>query len=218
MTRAHVILVATDFSDAANLALQQAWQLATQREDGELHVVHVVDDRGVPMRKRTRLARHDRVLQELPPQMKNQAIRLAQRIELAPLHRAFQVHVRFGRPAEEILALAVELDAAMVVVGSHDRGGLDRLVMGSVADAVVHAGLLPVLVSRPKRFDATYAESSEAPEPPCPACVAVQRASGGAELWCERHSRPYVRPHVYAGRGDFTKRPFDAEGSMGAYR
>jgi nucleotide-binding universal stress UspA family protein len=57
-------------------------------------------------------------------------------------------HLRKGRPAEEIVVLAEELDAGLVVVGSRGLGAVKRLVVGSVAEGVVSLAPCPVLVVR----------------------------------------------------------------------
>ena len=57
-------------------------------------------------------------------------------------------HLRAGKPAEEIIALAEELDADLVVLGSRGAGWLKRLVTGSVSEGVVREGPCPVLVVR----------------------------------------------------------------------
>lgn len=216
----HVIVVATDFSEVARLALLQAWQLATQRADAELHVVHVIDDRGRALTKNARLRSRDHLLTVLPGQLRSYAMDLGRQAQLAPLHHPLSVHVRIGKPAREILTLAAELDAAMLVVGSHARGGLDRLVMGSVAHQLVSAGRLPVLVSHPKHFEGiSTARSPEAPEPPCPDCLALRRTTGDAQLWCEVHSRAHAQPHTYRWTGNgSSKLPHDSEGAMRGYR
>ena len=89
-----------------------------------------------------------------------------------------------------------ELDAAMAVVGSHGRGALDRLVTGSVSQQLVRAGRLPVLVSQPKHYEDVVHASPEAPEPPCPACLEVRRASDNQRFWCAEHSRAHEAPHT----------------------
>jgi nucleotide-binding universal stress UspA family protein len=53
-----------------------------------------------------------------------------------------------GRPAATIVEVADELDADHVVVGSHGRQGVSRLVLGSVAEAVVRRSPVPVTVVR----------------------------------------------------------------------
>ena len=59
-----------------------------------------------------------------------------------------QTYVRLGRPAEEIVILADEIDAGLVVVGSRGLGGIRRLLLGSVSDSVVRHAHCPVLVVR----------------------------------------------------------------------
>lgn len=50
-----------------------------------------------------------------------------------------------GSPAEEIVRLAEKREAEMIVMGTHGRTGLGRLLMGSVAEAVVRRAKCPVL-------------------------------------------------------------------------
>ncbi|MCC6790637.1 MAG: universal stress protein [Thermomicrobiales bacterium] len=58
------------------------------------------------------------------------------------------VAVRRGEPAEEILRAAEEMNASMIVIASHGRGALGRWRYGSVADRVVRASAIPVMVVR----------------------------------------------------------------------
>ena len=53
-------------------------------------------------------------------------------------------------PPEAIAHLAAELDADVIAIATHGYGGVRRVVMGSVADAVLRATPLPLLVMRPK--------------------------------------------------------------------
>ena len=62
--------------------------------------------------------------------------------------RVVREHLREGDPAEEIVALAEELDADLVVVGNRRAGRLRRLVARSVSESVVHRASRPVLVVR----------------------------------------------------------------------
>ena len=55
-----------------------------------------------------------------------------------------------GGAAEEISRVAAERGAGLVVMCTHGRGGLGRLLYGSVADAVLRHGATPVLLARPK--------------------------------------------------------------------
>jgi len=53
-----------------------------------------------------------------------------------------------GHPAEELDIYAGSQDIDLVVIGTHGRKGLDRLLIGSVADKVVRGSKVPVLVVR----------------------------------------------------------------------
>lgn len=57
-------------------------------------------------------------------------------------------HVLDGEPAHEIVALAKKLNADLIVMGTHGRSGLFRLLMGSVAEHVVRKADCPVLALR----------------------------------------------------------------------
>jgi nucleotide-binding universal stress UspA family protein len=59
-----------------------------------------------------------------------------------------QAHLRMGKPDHEIVALAEDLGAGLIVVGSRGRGGIRRALMGSVSDSVVRHAHCPVLVVR----------------------------------------------------------------------
>ena len=58
------------------------------------------------------------------------------------------VHLREERPAEEIVALAEELGACLIVVGRRDRGRIKRTLAGGVSDWAVRHAHGPVLVVR----------------------------------------------------------------------
>jgi hypothetical protein len=72
------------------------------------------------------------------------------------------------------------------MVGTHERTGVKRLLVGSVAEAVVRKASCPVIVVRPKDYSAHVPPEIE---PPCPECLRMQRETAGARLWCERHSQ-----------------------------
>jgi nucleotide-binding universal stress UspA family protein len=53
-----------------------------------------------------------------------------------------------GPPSREIVAYADEADCDLIVMGTHGRGGLNRLILGSVAERVVRSSAVPVLTVR----------------------------------------------------------------------
>ena len=193
-TPTYSVLVAVDFSTAAQGALARALRLADGHPIAEVHVVAVIEGEA-------RLHRSD-----VPPdaltrlnELANQALADLRRGGAEPHIKRVVTHVAAGSPAREIVWLAAHLDVDLVVVGTHGRTGASRVVLGSVAEHVVrHAGC-PVLVERPKHHD--VAAKEPAIEPLCEDCRARRVASGGAELWCERHGQHHPHAHVYAWSG-----------------
>jgi nucleotide-binding universal stress UspA family protein len=134
------ILLATDGSEEANLAASTAAELA-KGTDSELHVVHVGSF--VP----TFLA----ATEEEPGQAAREARKTLDdevgRIEAADGTVA-QAHLRFGGAPEEVVALAEEVGAGLIMMGSRGRGGIRRALLGSVSERVVRHAHCPVFVVR----------------------------------------------------------------------
>ena len=115
-------------------------------------------------------------------------------------------HLTSGEPWRQIMQMAANLRADLVVVGTAGHTGIIRIALGSVAEKVVrHAGC-PVLVVRPKDY---HASAGEGIEPACADCLATQTETKRAKLWCERHSAHH--PH---GRIHYELPPTFAMGSM----
>ena len=103
-------------------------------------------------------------------------------------------HLGAGEPWREIIQMASNLRADLVIVGTEGRTGLARAALGSVAEKVVrHAGC-PVLVVRPKDY---HSQDGQGIEPPCVDCVATQRATARAKLWCARHSERHAHGRLH---------------------
>jgi nucleotide-binding universal stress UspA family protein len=138
------ILVALDFSNVSREALAWAIDYATA-VPGELHTVHVVDRhfrRGDLFADPGDLKRElDEVHAEAGAELERQ-VSDEHRQKVGPLHE----HVSIGRPADEILAVAGEIDAGLIVVGSHGKGAVERALLGSVAEHVVRGARCPVIV------------------------------------------------------------------------
>jgi nucleotide-binding universal stress UspA family protein len=130
------ILHPTDFSPHSEGALRVARALA--REHGaRLVLVHVV-----PMERAMGVV--PEVLMDLD--IGREALRDVQnRIEAADLKFPVEAHLKRGEPAETILDAAREYQADLVVMGSHGRTGLGRLLLGSVAEQVLRGATCPVL-------------------------------------------------------------------------
>ncbi len=134
------IMLATDGSEEANLTASTAAALAGDT-DSELHVVTVGPF--VP----TVFA----ATEEEPARMAREARRtLDEQVGLieAAGGRVAQAHLRLGGAAEEIVALAEDIEAGLIAMGSRGRGGIRRALMGSVSDSVVRHAHCAVLVVR----------------------------------------------------------------------
>lgn len=73
---------------------------------------------------------------------------------LADAGFAVETVVRFGDAAQEIIALAERASVDLVVMATHGRSGLGRLLMGSVAEAVLRGLSIPVMMVRPQLAEA----------------------------------------------------------------
>lgn len=112
---------------------------------------------------------------------------------------AAEIHVAVGRPAQEIVWAAAHFDVELVVMGSHGRKGLSRLLLGSVSERVVRLAGCAVRIVREKNHDPQYKLPEI--EPLCPDCAEARASSGGAKLWCARHAEHHVRAHIYSSAG-----------------
>jgi nucleotide-binding universal stress UspA family protein len=132
------VLVATDFGEPAQHALERAIALAKQA-DGKVTLLHVFH-----------IARpaYD-VLVELPIAELAGKGRSALQTALAHAKQRYprcESVFETGEPARRIVETAVQLGADLIVVGTHGRRGLPRMLLGSVAEKVVRTSPVPVLI------------------------------------------------------------------------
>ena len=187
------IVVGYDFSEISDIALTEALQHAARQPGSVLHVLTALDDRHA-----SAFPGIEATYQGAEELQERLGTVVKSRVEqMHPEGLMFFLHVRIGDPADELLTLAGEADADVVCVGTHGRGGVKRLILGSVAEKVVRHAHCPVLVARVKDHDAAFMQGLS-PEPPCPRCVERRAQTGGAEWWCEAHAKPYVPPHRYS--------------------
>ena len=93
-------------------------------------------------------------------------------------------HLAAGSAWKQILQVAIDLQADILLVGTHGRTGVKRMMLGSVAEAVVRRASCPVIVVRPKDYHAFVPAEIE---PACPDCLQTQRETNGERLWCDQH-------------------------------
>lgn len=134
------VVVAYDFSKFADVALQRAVELACKDPSNVLHFITVIDSS-------QDYQTADSVQKDLLARL-----RLIFEARQPGVEIDFYVHARIGSPVPEILGLAEEIGADLIICGSHGRGAVGRLLLGSVSEAVLHGARCPVLIVRLKGY------------------------------------------------------------------
>jgi len=140
------ILVAIEPGPLADSVAKMGLSLA-EKEGAKVMLLHVVDP-----------AAHSAAMDIFEPQVGHQTDELTAKAERrgrqfldqcareAHLKSTPEELVVTGRPAEEIIRMANDWHADLVVVGSHGRSGLERLVLGSIAETILRDSSCDVLV------------------------------------------------------------------------
>ncbi len=153
------LLLATDGSEEAELTSKTAAELA-ESTGSELHVLYV-GEAANPYVEVVELAGDEAVNPRLDAELKRQFERQAREVLDAEAQRVraaggtvAQAHLSMGKADHEVVTLAEEIGAGLIVMGSRGRGGIRRALMGSVSDSVVRHSHCPVLVVRESRDSA----------------------------------------------------------------
>lgn len=191
----YVIVVAIDYSRPSELAFEKALELAADNGNAELHILNVCVSE-TTVGAVNGIGASPPSLSDAGVCLQNHVARTVSdfqaRTGCTPFKRLV-THVRFDEPGREIAQLAADVAADLVVLGTHDRHGLPRLLLGSVAEAVGRLAPCSVLVVRPK----TAPSPAPAIEPPCPQCLTARRESNGDQFWCEQHRERHGQRHTY---------------------
>jgi nucleotide-binding universal stress UspA family protein len=150
------ILLATDSSEEAELALSTATDLANTT-NSQLHVVTVG-----PWNPDPAYAVHEASFRWETYEQASEAIgKEAQEILDNQVRKieegggtVQEAHLRRGRKDQEIVRVAEEIGAGLIVMGSRGLGGIRRALMGSVSDSVIRHAHCPVLVVRKEKHQA----------------------------------------------------------------
>jgi nucleotide-binding universal stress UspA family protein len=140
------ILLATDGSEEAELAALRAVDLA-QSTDSELHVVHVGV---VPLFLKSypgTLGYDGKLYEQIEEESRELLRELSWRVKVAGGTVAGS-HLRMGEVDLEVVALAKELGADLIIMGCRGCRGIRRAIEGSISDAVIRHAPCPVLVVR----------------------------------------------------------------------
>ena len=184
-------LVATDGTPSSTHAIDAACDLASRLGGlAELHVVHVVDvlptseslGMGLPVSKVDLM------------QLGRDIVSASCAEATSRFSGSVRGHLAAGDPAREIVRLAADIDAGLVIVATAGRRGISHFLLGSVAEKVVRTAGCPVLVVRPKNHEHAAAEPTI--DPPCPDCERA-RAATPPHPWCARHAEHHAHGETH---------------------
>lgn len=145
------VVVAYDFSPSAEEALQRAVEVACRAPHHVLHVVAAIEGRHGLAIAPTDTVDYDYADKIQHMVMSRMTIAFAGRAAASEVQ--FFVHARIGKAADEVLAIAREVGADLLFIGSHGKTGVERVLLGSVSERVVREARCPVMVVRPKGYD-----------------------------------------------------------------
>jgi universal stress protein A len=148
MVAMNKVLFPTDFSPTAETAFETAQRLARD-SDALLLIVHIVEPTTAgPAATAPQAAMSVEHLAEAAEQAEAEAREKLKKTVPADEHIRFEHRLIRGVPSVEIPRLADEEKVDLIIMGTHGRSGLKRLLMGSVAEKVVRHAACPVLTQR----------------------------------------------------------------------
>ncbi len=150
------VLLATDFSPCAARALEYALAV-TALWNAELHALHVLEfypgmDPEYPV--------NQMYLDELRKDADRQFIDVEK--HAADSGVSIRKRIEFGIPSQRIEHVSKELQADLIILGTHGRTGLQHVLAGSTAERVVRTGPCPVLSVKTGPMDAARSASAPA--------------------------------------------------------
>jgi nucleotide-binding universal stress UspA family protein len=189
--RPFLVLAGLELSDDAGgtSALDQAARVVLRIPSSQLHLLHVlsIDASDDATQEKARLLR----------------AQISAKAAILPglAQRSVGVHVRRGYPVREIVQLANDIGADMIVLGHHRPAHLKSVLVGSTAEHVMNLVGCPVVVAGQKQRPLSLPTITI--DPPCPDCSEVRGASEGHMWWCEAHfAQHHSRsPRVYSYQG-----------------
>jgi nucleotide-binding universal stress UspA family protein len=156
MNKVKKILAPTDFSDLSKAGISYA--LETARETGaEVVAYHVIDLGSAFENRRANFGPcRDMLANSRAVLDRFLAEHFADCIDLVEVRQV----VEFGAPYKNIVDIAANEGVDLIVISTHGRTGIDRFILGSVAEQVVAHAPCPVLIVPPRRREGTTAKAA----------------------------------------------------------
>jgi nucleotide-binding universal stress UspA family protein len=152
------ILVPTDFSDCSDAAVTYGRELALTF-GASLHLLHVVQD---PYTQPWSAEAFAVPLADMLLDWQAQATKRMEDSVPAVERPNTTIQTRIGSPFYEIVRYAAEQNVDLIVVGTHGRGALGHMLLGSVAERVVRKSPCPVLTVRHPQHEFVIDPAAEA--------------------------------------------------------
>jgi universal stress protein A len=148
------ILVPIDFSEHSKRTVAYATRTAI-RDNSTIYLLHVFQ---VPDYVVTPYARRRQNCAEVQSQVDAAELEARENLELFAQELSMkgakvQPYLRVGYPFDEIVQMANHFDVDLIIIGSHGRSGISRLLLGSTAERVVAHARCPVLVVKGARLE-----------------------------------------------------------------
>ena len=142
------IVCPTDFSGPSLEGLRNAIELA-EKFDAEIIIVHIIEPPTWSGLAYTAPAYN---LMDATISIREEAIKQLNKLqsEMVPEHVRSSLLTLEGKPADEIVKLADEQSANLIVIATHGYSGFHRFIFGSVTERVVRTATCPVLTTRPR--------------------------------------------------------------------
>lgn len=183
--KTYVVLVGMDFSELADRALQQAFELAARHERAEVHVACVIPSAGMGAHHAltgysltSEAGVRDGAFESLRAHVQAELDVFVSRAPVsARVPEQVVSHVRIDNPAVGIIDLSAEISADLIVLGAHGHRGPQRLLLGSTADSTVRHAACPVLVIPAERQPSERAGEQLASPSGMATCSATHRPS-----------------------------------------
>jgi nucleotide-binding universal stress UspA family protein len=143
------ILVAADGSHTSELALQEAIKLGKELHS-QLRVVHVVDEVSLSLPEGMNFMPVMDAFQKAGRQILDKTEEDVKKAGMTAEMKLLEIETVGHRIAEVIAKEAESWPADLIIIGSHGRRGVSRLLLGSVAEGVMRLSPVPVLIMRGK--------------------------------------------------------------------
>jgi nucleotide-binding universal stress UspA family protein len=194
--KSRVIVVGVDFSEQGDNAFGQAYELAASSVAAEIHAIFVMPAAAV-----NPFTGYDFSEPVSPARIEEGVTQLTRHVDallfnlggIPPSGIRVYSHFRVDVPAYGITQLAAEVEASLIVVGTHGRHAVARWLLGSVAEGVMRHAACPVQLIPP----AAMLPGVPKLAPTCTRCLEARKRSGRRELWCEQHQENLGRRRTH---------------------